>query len=251
MSCVRRATWSWQTERRACSAACRVWWPRLQAAPPGPYDTLRSSRTAVSPVCVRPCARADTLSHGRPAGRLRWSVRTRKRREAACYTAAARALAAQRARAMFSLLYGLYEHLFRKARSAGCGCGVVALTPAFPSAQAEIRLLLVGLDKAGKTSCLEKLRALQLAPPDSGAAASAAAAVQLPVSPTVGLNIARFELAGTKLTLWDLGGQARGAWARVCATASCGPVHAASDALARNRRACAAFGRSTTPTRTR
>jgi len=77
------------------------------------------------------------------------------------------------------------------------------------SSQAELRLLLVGLDKAGKTSCLEKLRALTLAEPHSGASATAAAAVQLPVAPTVGLNIARFELSGTKLTLWDLGGQAR------------------------------------------
>ena len=74
--------------------------------------------------------------------------------------------------------------------------------------QVEYRLLLVGLDKGGKTSCLEKLRAFQLAPHDK-AAASAAASVQLPVAPTVGLNIARFELAGCKLTLWDLGGQAR------------------------------------------
>jgi ADP-ribosylation factor related protein 1 len=73
----------------------------------------------------------------------------------------------------------------------------------------EYRLLLVGLDKGGKTSCLEKLRAFQLAPKDT-AATSAAASVQLPVAPTVGLNIARFELAGCKLTLWDLGGQARG-----------------------------------------
>ena len=74
--------------------------------------------------------------------------------------------------------------------------------------QVEYRLLLIGLDTGGKTSCLEKLRAFQLAPHDK-AAASAAASVQLPVAPTVGLNIARFELAGCKLTLWDLGGQAR------------------------------------------
>ena len=82
---------------------------------------------------------------------------------------------------MFSLLYGIYEYLQRKA---------------------EVRLLLVGLDKAGKTSCLEKLRALQL-PGSSGA-------VVLPVAPTVGLNIARFDWQGTyKLVLWDLGGQVR------------------------------------------
>ena len=82
---------------------------------------------------------------------------------------------------MFSLAYGIYEYCCRKA---------------------EVRLLLVGLDKAGKTSCLEKLRALQLSPGSAGA-------VVLPVAPTVGLNIARFDWQGTyKLVLWDLGGQA-------------------------------------------
>lgn len=98
-------------------------------------------------------------------------------------------------RGMFSLLYGIYEYLQRKA---------------------EVRLLLVGLDKAGKTSCLEKLRALQL-PGSSGA-------VVLPVAPTVGLNIARFDWQGThKLVLWDLGGQACPPFAR---PASLPPAHA-------------------------
>jgi len=74
--------------------------------------------------------------------------------------------------------------------------------------QTEYRLLLIGLDKAGKTSVLEKLRQLQLAPAGSAAAAAAAAA-PLAVAPTVGLNIARFDYGAYKLTLWDLGGQAR------------------------------------------
>lgn len=119
---------------------------------------------------------------------------------------------------MFSLIYGFYEFLFRKARhSQRKGPSLTCPLTSRPGpdtrarlAQVEYRLLLVGLDKGGKTSCLEKLRAFQLAPHDK-AAASAAATVQLPVAPTVGLNIARFELAGCKLTLWDLGGQARGA----------------------------------------
>jgi len=132
---------------------------------------------------------------------------------------------------MFSLFFGLYEYLFRKARlqpatgwfghrhlSRESSASLPSssydailththITLPTRATQAEFRLLLVGLDKAGKTSCLEKLRALQLAPLDSSAAVSAAAAVQLPVAPTVGLNIARFELSGCKLTLWDLGGQ--------------------------------------------
>jgi GTPase SAR1 family protein len=107
-------------------------------------------------------------------------------------------------------------------------------------------LLLVGLDKAGKTSCLEKLRALQLAPLDSSAAVSAAAAVQLPVAPTVGLNIARFELSGCKLTLWDLGGQVS-THARA-APVSPGAGHSLLALLRVSRLACVASGRNTTQT---
>ena len=99
-------------------------------------------------------------------------------------------------RAMFSLLYGLYEYLFRKVRA-------VAHAPARPSAlspalaamlkaararfadaavrapQTEVRLLLLGLDRAGKTSVLERLKALH-APPDAPPAPHA------PTLPTVG-----------------------------------------------------------------
>ena len=41
---------------------------------------------------------------------------------------------------MFSLLYGLWEYVFRKE---------------------ELRALILGLDKAGKTTLLEKLKVLQ------------------------------------------------------------------------------------------
>ena len=41
---------------------------------------------------------------------------------------------------MFSLLYGLWEYVFRKE---------------------ELRVLILGLDKAGKTTLLEKLKVLQ------------------------------------------------------------------------------------------
>ena len=100
-------------------------------------------------------------------------------------------------RAMFSLLYGLYEYLFRKVRaaaraparpSARCHAALAAMLKAalarFADAavrapQTEVRLLLLGLDRAGKTSVLERLKALH-APPDAPPAPHA------PTLPTVG-----------------------------------------------------------------
>ncbi|XP_034691517.1 ADP-ribosylation factor-related protein 1-like isoform X1 [Vitis riparia] len=78
---------------------------------------------------------------------------------------------------MFSLFYGLWKYLFSKA---------------------EFHVLILGIDKAGKTTLLEKLKALysnlEGLPPDR-------------ILPTVGLNIGRVELSNTKLVFWDLGGQ--------------------------------------------
>ncbi|KAJ9697635.1 hypothetical protein PVL29_009455 [Vitis rotundifolia] len=78
---------------------------------------------------------------------------------------------------MFSLFYGLWKYLFNKA---------------------EFHVLILGIDKAGKTTLLEKLKALysnlEGLPPDR-------------IVPTVGLNIGRVELPNTKLVFWDLGGQ--------------------------------------------
>jgi len=62
----------------------------------------------------------------------------------------------------------------------------------------EFRVLILGVDKAGKTTLLEKLKSIYLKggglPPDR-------------VVPTVGLNIGRIEDANAKLVFWDLGGQ--------------------------------------------
>ncbi|KAL6338486.1 hypothetical protein AAG906_020580 [Vitis piasezkii] len=78
---------------------------------------------------------------------------------------------------MFTLFYGLWKYLFSKA---------------------EFHVLILGIDKAGKTTLLEKLKALysnlEGLPPDR-------------ILPTVGLNIGRVELSNTKLVFWDLGGQ--------------------------------------------
>ncbi|MCO5604626.1 hypothetical protein L7F22_058796 [Adiantum nelumboides] len=78
---------------------------------------------------------------------------------------------------MFSLLYGLWKYLFSKA---------------------EFHVLILGIDKAGKTTLLEKLKTLyseiEGLPPDR-------------IVPTVGLNIGRAEAYKAKLIFWDLGGQ--------------------------------------------
>ncbi|CAM6047265.1 unnamed protein product [Sphagnum compactum] len=78
---------------------------------------------------------------------------------------------------MFSLLYGLWKYIFSKA---------------------EFHVLILGIDKAGKTTLLEKLKTLysdvEGLPPDR-------------IVPTVGLNIGRVEAHKSKLIFWDLGGQ--------------------------------------------
>ncbi|XP_020550974.1 ADP-ribosylation factor-related protein 1 isoform X2 [Sesamum indicum] len=79
---------------------------------------------------------------------------------------------------MFSLFYGLWKYMFSKM---------------------EFHVLILGIDKAGKTTLLEKVKSqysiLEGLPPDR-------------IVPTVGLNIGRVEVSNTKLVFWDLGGQA-------------------------------------------
>ena len=79
---------------------------------------------------------------------------------------------------MFSLLQGLWQYLFKKN---------------------EYRCLIVGLDAAGKSTLLERMKAIydrpeRALPPEK-------------IAPTVGLNIGRLDVEGCKLLIWDLGGQ--------------------------------------------
>ncbi|KAH7107983.1 P-loop containing nucleoside triphosphate hydrolase protein [Auriculariales sp. MPI-PUGE-AT-0066] len=87
---------------------------------------------------------------------------------------------------MYHLLSGLYQHLTRKD---------------------EFSILILGLDAAGKTTFLEKVKTLYndmpgLSPDKIG--------------PTVGQNIGKITLPSTILQFWDLGGQRglRDLWSR-------------------------------------
>lgn len=85
---------------------------------------------------------------------------------------------------MFSLLYGFFEYIFRKD---------------------EFHILILGVDKAGKTNVLERLKTIftQSIGLDPGK-----------ILPTVGLNVGRIEAHNHNLIFWDLGGQSglRGIW---------------------------------------
>ncbi|KAF7014768.1 LOW QUALITY PROTEIN: hypothetical protein CFC21_028718 [Triticum aestivum] len=78
---------------------------------------------------------------------------------------------------MFSLLHGLWNHVFNKK---------------------EFCVLILGVHKDGKTPLLEKLKSINLKgqglPHDR-------------IGPTVGLNIGCIEDANVKLVFWDLGRQ--------------------------------------------
>eukprot|EP00008_Paramoeba_atlantica_P012281 CAMPEP_0201476434 /NCGR_PEP_ID=MMETSP0151_2-20130828/1632_1 /ASSEMBLY_ACC=CAM_ASM_000257 /TAXON_ID=200890 /ORGANISM="Paramoeba atlantica, Strain 621/1 / CCAP 1560/9" /LENGTH=192 /DNA_ID=CAMNT_0047856787 /DNA_START=100 /DNA_END=678 /DNA_ORIENTATION=+ len=78
---------------------------------------------------------------------------------------------------MFGLLSGLWDYAFTKH---------------------EMFVLIIGLEEAGKTTFLEKLKGIYKGQRN---------AKPPPTSPTVGLNIARVDAGPIKLTFWDLGGQ--------------------------------------------
>lgn len=80
---------------------------------------------------------------------------------------------------MFSLMYGLWEYTTRKD---------------------ELNILMIGLDQAGKTTVLEKIKGMYSNLPGMEPEK---------ILPTVGLNVGKIDVSSsTKLFIWDLGGQA-------------------------------------------
>jgi ADP-ribosylation factor related protein 1 len=78
---------------------------------------------------------------------------------------------------MYTLLSGLWEHWFRKS---------------------SYRVLILGLDNAGKTTVLEQLRSSFQGTPGPR---------EMKIPPTVGLNLANISIGSADVTFWDLGGQ--------------------------------------------
>ena len=87
---------------------------------------------------------------------------------------------------MFSLIFGFYNMMFSKP---------------------DVHVLIVGLDHAGKSTLLERVKGSYSRdkglPPEK-------------ITPTIGMNLAKFKLKGTQYILWDLGGQLkmRAIWER-------------------------------------
>jgi ADP-ribosylation factor-like protein 3 len=69
--------------------------------------------------------------------------------------------------------------------------GLLSMLRSLKKSNKELRLLLLGLDNAGKTSCLKKLSDEEIAH----------------IMPTQGFNIKSLQQEGFKLNVWDIGGQ--------------------------------------------
>jgi len=85
---------------------------------------------------------------------------------------------------MFSLLSGFWNYLFTKPN---------------------LHVLIIGIDHAGKTTILEKIKSMYGKTPG------------LPpekIPPTIGMNLAKISFKGCQVVIWDLGGQLkmRGIW---------------------------------------
>ena len=79
-------------------------------------------------------------------------------------------------------------------------------------AKPKVNVLLIGLDNAGKTTLLERIKTqfgnMPGIPPDK-------------IPPTIGMNLAKINYKGTSVIIWDLGGQIkmRNIWERYYETA--------------------------------
>jgi len=69
--------------------------------------------------------------------------------------------------------------------------GLLSMLRGLKKSNKELRLLLLGLDNAGKTSCLKKLSEEEISH----------------IMPTQGFNIKSIQQEGFKLNVWDIGGQ--------------------------------------------
>jgi len=69
--------------------------------------------------------------------------------------------------------------------------GLLSLLRKLKKNNKELRLLLLGLDNSGKTSCLKKLSEEEISH----------------IMPTQGFNIKSLQQEGFKLNVWDIGGQ--------------------------------------------
>lgn len=69
--------------------------------------------------------------------------------------------------------------------------GLLSILKKVKQKERELRLLILGLDNAGKTTILKKFNGEDINE----------------ISPTVGFNIKTLEYAGYTLNVWDVGGQ--------------------------------------------
>ena len=117
---------------------------------------------------------------------------------------------------MFSLIFGFYNQFFSKP---------------------DVHVLIVGLDHAGKSTLLEHIKQNYSKTPG------------LPpekITPTIGMNLAKFKHRGSQVILWDLGGQLkmRAVWERYYSEAHAVVFVLDSADPARLQEACAAYSNS-------
>ena len=69
--------------------------------------------------------------------------------------------------------------------------GLLTITKKVKSSEKELRLLMVGLDNAGKTTIVKRINGEDVST----------------ISPTLGFNIKTMSFLGYRLNIWDVGGQ--------------------------------------------